>query len=250
MKRIFEFLGYLAVIATLMGVSASTLMTDEYKAWVAIFLVVATVAFICIQIFRITKRQMEMQHPNGFSALSAFVRYASTDGKNITYEVFRHIQIKRPCQSYFEHKFMWTGSIQPKCESDLQEIGSIDSIKGESTKSVKLKFKRAKVYNDVEVIHLKMTMDDSDQKSESYIQQSVLSPVSVICFRVELLYADIKYFGKRAILTRKETSKGHRASDEILDHYSFDASAKSFYCSIAEPEPGYTYRLSWERPST
>lgn len=248
MKRIFEFFGYLAIVATLMGVSASTLMTDPNKAWVAILLVAATVIFICIQIFRITKRQLEMQHPSGFLALSAFVRYASTDGKNITYEVFRHIQIKRPCLSYFEHKFMWTGSIPPKCESDIQEIGSIDSIKGENTKSVKLKFKRAKVYNDVEVIHLKMKIDDSDQKSETYLQQAVKSPVSVICFRVELLYADLKYFGKNAILTRRETSKGHRASDEVIAHYQFDANAKSYHCNVNEPEPGYTYRLSWERP--
>ena len=232
-----------------MGVSASTLMTDKYKAWTAICLVVATVAFICIQVFRITKRQMEMQHPSGFLALSAFVRYASTDGKNITYEVFRHIQVKRPCLSFFEHKFMWSGSIQPKFESDLQEIGGVDSIKGENTKSLKLKFKRAKVYNDVEVIHIKMTMDDSDQKSETFIQQSVLSPVSVICFRVELLYTDTNYFGKKAILTRRETSKGHRASDETIGYYNFDATAKSFYCSVAEPEPGYTYRLAWERPN-
>ena len=249
MKRIFEFLGYLAVIATLLGVSATSLMVDTTKSWVAACLVAATVLFICIQIFRITKRQLEMQHPTGFLALSAFVRYASTDGKNITYEVFRHIQIKRPCLSYFEHKFMWTGSNSPICESDIQEIGSIDSIKGESTKSVKLKFKRAKLYNDVEVIHLKMKIDDSDQKSETFIQQSVLSPVSVICFRVELLYTGTNYIGKSATLTRRETAKGHRASDEVLGQYPFDASAKSFHCNINEPEPGYTYRLTWERPS-
>ncbi|MBK5008551.1 hypothetical protein IAE33_000411 [Pseudomonas sp. S60] len=231
-----------------MGVSATTLMTEPQKAWVAVLAVVATVIFICIQIYRITKRHMGMQHPSGFSALSAFVRYASTDGKNITYEVFRHIQIKRPCLSYIEHKFNWTGSTPPTCESDLQEIGSVDSIKGENTKSVKLKFKRAKIYNDVEVIHLKMAMDDSDKKSEPFLQQSVLSPVSVISFRVDLLYADTKYFGNKATLSRRETEKGHRATDEILGQYSFDATTKSYYCNVTEPEPGYTYKLSWDRP--
>lgn len=249
MKRIFEFLGYLAVMATLLGVSATSLMVDTTKSWVAVCLVAATALFICFQIFRITKRQLEMQHPTGFLALSSFVRYASTDGKNITYEVFRHIQIKRPCLSYFEHKFMWTGSKPPVCASDIQEISSIDNIKGESTKSVKLKFKRAKLYNDVEVIHLKMEIDDSDNKSETHIQQSVLSPVSVICFRVELLHTDASYIGKSAVLTRQETAKGHRASDEVMRKYPFDASAKSFHCNITEPEPGYTYRLSWERPN-
>ena len=249
MKLIFEYLSYIAVLATLLGVSASTLMTDEYKAWIAILIVVAVVAFIFFQVCRIAKRHMEMQHPSGYSALSSFVRYASTDGKNITYEAFRHIQVKRPCMSSLEHKFTWTGSIQPTFESDLQEIGNVDSIKGEITKSVKLKFKRAKIYNDVEVIHLKMKLDDTDQKSETFIQHTVMSPVSVICFRVELLYVDSKYFGKLATLSRKETSKGHRASDEFLSSFSFDANAKSFYCNITEPEPGYMYRLSWERPN-
>lgn len=235
-------------MATLLGVSATTLMTDNVKAWVAISLVAATVAFIFFQVYRITKRQMEMQHPTGFLALSAFMRYESTDGKNITYELFRHVQIKTPCQSYFEHKFMWTGSTQPRCESDLQEIGSIDSIKGEETKSIKLKFKRAKVYNDVEVVHLKMTMDDSDHKSGTFIQQIVNAPLSVICFRVDLLHADARYFGNKATLTRTDSSKGHRASHEVVGYYNFDANAKSYNCSVAEPEPGYTYRLSWDRP--
>lgn len=247
MKRIFEFLGYLAVIATLMGVSASSLMVDATKAWVAVCLVAITAIIICLQVYRIAKKQLEMQHPTGFLALSAFVRYATTDGKNVTYEIFRHIQVKRPCLSYFEHKFLWTGSKQPVCTSDLQEIGGVDSIRGENTKAVKLKFKRAKVYNDVEVIHLKMKIDDSDQKSETFIQQSVLAPLSVLCFRVELLYTDASYIGKSATLTRRDTVKGHRASDEVLGDYQFDASAKSFYCNVNEPEPGYTYRLTWDR---
>lgn len=248
MKRIFEVLGYLAVIATLLGISLTTLLDDPTKAWVALGTIILLVIFVCIQIYRVAKRHMEMQHPSGILPLSAFVRWATPDGKNITYELFRHIQIKRPCLGFFEHKFMWTGTQIPRCESDIQEIGSIDSIKGENTKSVKLKFKKAKVYNDVEVIHIRMKIDDSDNKSSPFIQQVVKSPISLICFKVELLHADQAYFGKQAVLSRKDDSKGLHATDEVIDSYPFDPSTKSFSCNVNDPEPGYAYRVSWDRP--
>lgn len=248
MKQIFEFLGYLAVLATLLGVSATTLLTDPEKAWTALALVVSTALFICFQVYRMVRAHLNAQHPTGFLPLSSFAKYATSDGKNITYEMFRHLQIKLPCTSHFEHKFMWTGSTPPKVESDIQEVGQINSIPGETTKSIKLKFKKAKIYNDVEVIHLNMSMDDSDNKSKTFLQHNVSSPISFISFKVELLHAGAAYFGKHATLSRKDLLKGVRANTEFLQIYPFDAMSKSFSCNMNNPEPGYSYTLSWDRP--
>lgn len=248
MKRIWEFLGYLAVLATLFGVSLTTLLSDPQKAWVALALVLLTVLFIFFQIFRIVRNQLGNQHPSGFLPLSCFARYVTSDGSNVVYEVFRHLQIKSPCTGNFTHKFYWSGSKLPKIESDIQEVGKIISVPGETTSSIKLKFKKAKIYNDVEVIHLKMNLDDSDKKSGTFLEQKVKAPITFIAFKVELLHAQASYFGKQATLSRRDLEKGDRAAVEELEKYPFDANSKSFSCNLTNPEPGYAYRLEWNRP--
>lgn len=248
MKKFFEYLGYLAVVATLLGVSLTTLISDPQKAWVALGLVALTVLFICIQVYRLANGQLKTQHPTGFLPLSSFLRYVTSDGNTIIYELFRHMQIKTPCAGSFIHKFSWTGSTPPEIKSDIQEIGAINTVSGETTSSLKLKFKKAKVFNDVEVIHLKMNLDDSDKKSGTFLEHIVNAPINFISFKVELLHAKPSYFGKQATLTRKNIEKGDRAAIEKLGNYPFEATSKSFSCNLNNPEPGYSYRLEWERP--
>lgn len=248
MKRVLELLGYLGLMATLLGVSLTTLMSDPQKAWVALGLVALTLLLICYQVCRIANRQLKNQYPSGFLPLSSFTRYVTSDGNTIIYELFRHMQVKSPCAGSFTHEFGWTGSKLPKVESDIQDIGTVNSVPGETTSSVKLKFKNAKVFNDVEVIHLKMEMDDLDKKSGTFIEQKVTSPINFISFKVELLHASSAYFGKQATLTRKDLEKGDRAAIEKLRKYPFEATSKSFSCNLNNPEPGYAYKLEWERP--
>jgi len=247
-KRVWEFLGYLAVVATLLGVSFTTLLNEPQKAWTALALVALTIIFICFQVYRLVNSQLKNQHPSGFLPLSCFMRYVTSDGSNIVYEVFRHLQIKSSCTGHFTHQFHWSGSKSPRIESDIQEVGKIFTTPGETTNFIKLKFKKAKIYNDVEVIHLKMNLDDSDKKSGTFLEQNVHAPITFIAFKVELLHAQASYFGKQATLSRKDMKKGDRAAIEEIDKYPFDVNSKSFSCNLTDPEPGYAYRLDWDRP--
>src|SRR5574343_533721 len=199
-RTIWETLGYLAVLATLLGVSVSNIVSKDTIAWIALAVFIIALAFSCYRLYCLTNCIITRRYPDGFLPLSSFVRYVCSDGKHISYELFRHIQIKQPYMSSFKHKFSWSGTQQPKCESDLQEIGKTEDVPGRTTKSLELKFKKPRIYNDVEIIHVKMQIDDSDQKSGTYISQTVHMPIKLICFRVELLSADAKYNGRYASL--------------------------------------------------
>jgi hypothetical protein len=245
---VWETLGYLAVLVTLLGVSIRNILDDNTTAWIALTVFIVALAFSCYRFYYVTRCMITRRYPEGFLPLSSFVRYVCSDGKHISYEAFRHIQIKQPYMSSFKHKFSWSGTQRPKCESDLQEIGKTEEIPGVTTKSLELKFKKPRIYNDVEIVHVKMQIDDSDQKSGTFISQTVHMPIKLICFRVELLSADAKYNGKYASLRRKFIPNGKSALEEEVQTIPFDPHTKAFFCQVTDPEPGYDYTLSWERP--
>ncbi|HEX5359925.1 MAG TPA: hypothetical protein VFW49_02320 [Fluviicoccus sp.] len=248
MKKILEIIGILASLAGLIGVSLTMILDDSTKSWIALAVFCSAVFFACFQLYQLTKKTIEQRYPNGYLSLSAFVRYVTSDGDNITYEVFRHIQVKRPVMSFFKHKFSWSGTKDPQCESDLQNVTAPMPIPGETTRALNLKFKNPRVYNDVEIVHLRMKLDDSDHNSSPFLNQTVTAPIRLISFRVELLHATPAYFGKMASFKRKRIENGHSAIEETLETIAFDANTKSYFHQISDPEPGYHYKLAWEKP--
>jgi len=109
-------------------------------------------------------------------------------------------------------------------------------------------FPSTRIYNDVEVVHIRMQIDDSDEISETFLSQRVESPIRLISFRVELLHASTKYNGEVAKLTRSLIENGSSALVEDVDIVPFNVATKSFLYMVTNPEPGYSYKLSWPRP--
>lgn len=204
--------------------------------------------FVAYRCFLSSKHLITQAYPKGYLPLSSFSKYTTSDGKNIVYEVFRHIQIKWPVLQKIEHRFEWTGTQEPRVQSDLQNSGAISPINGTRLKSLLLNFKHPKIYNSVEVIHFKMEIDDSDQASKPFLCQKVENPIYLISFRVELLNAQTTYFLEKAKFTRQNIANGSSAIEENLATISFDSATKSYFHQVPNPEPGYTYKLSWTRP--
>lgn len=248
MKKVLELISKLSLIAGLLGVSATMFLNDEVKAWIALVTFIIFLIFTASRIYLISARHLEQRYPKGYLPLSAFARYVTSDGDNVTYELFRHIQVKKPVMSFFNHQYLWSGTQEPRCESDLQEVESHTPVPGKTTKNLKLKFRNPRIYSDVEVIHLRMKINDSDHRSGTFLLHTVESPIRVLCFRVELLHANSNYNGRMATVTRKCIESGHAAISETIETIPFDASTKSFFYQISDPEPGYYYQLSWERP--
>jgi hypothetical protein len=162
----------------------------------------------------------------------------------------RHIQIKRPFLRHINHRFNWSGSKEPVILSDIQTAGKPINVQGTTSQEVKLTFPTTRIYNDVEVVHMKMLLDDSDETSLTHLAQKVESPIRLLTYRVELLHVSNKYHGECAKLYRENFENGNAAVAEELQTIKFNPSTKSFDAKVPNPEPGYNYILAWPRPGT
>jgi hypothetical protein len=247
-KIMWQWIGNIAALATLAGLSLAQFLTDSVKAWLALVAWLLLLVYIGFLVARTISTRWALKFPKGYSPISTVGRLITTDGKHLVYETTRHIQIKTAVMRHFEHRFFWTGSKDPVITSTLQEPSKIDPIPGEKTKCVRLKFKQTRVFDEVEVIHIRMDLDDSDQTSKPYLSHRVETPITLISWRIELLHAANTYHGSHAVITRTALSNQGNPVEEHLEKVPFDAITKSFLYSIIHPEPGYQYCMTWPKP--
>jgi hypothetical protein len=106
-----------------------------------------------------------------------------------------------------------------------------------------LKFKNPLKFNDSCVLHFKADLDDTDQKSDTYVSNRILKPVDVIHLRVILKH---KSNSSNAVLERKKIDSVSQNFIELKE-IAFDLNSKSYEHHLLNPEVGYIYRLRWER---
>jgi len=238
-----------AAVFTVLGVSFTGIINDAYKAHVVFFVLILSIGLITYRIWKSIKENLKCAFPQGYLPISAHARYSTTDGKHINYQVLRAIQNKTPTLDKFTHKFYWTGSKKPSVSSLLQNTGEV--IEGDNNLSqVELKFRKALFFNEAEIVHLSMDIDDSDGSSEPYISLNVESPIRTITFTVELLHAPKGYSGNKAKLERLPSDRNVLQKEpELISPVEFNILRKSFETTIPNPETGYRYTLTWEKPT-
>ena len=232
----------------ILGVSINSVMGSAYEAHVAF----GAIAITCIVVlgyvaWRVRVWQQTI-YPKGYRPISTFVRYMTTDGKSITHETFRHIQIKHTYLAKIEHRYNWSGTKAPVVSSDLQSLGAeaVDAATGFNVRCVH--FERPRFYNETEVVHLRSECDDSDQMSSPFVSMLIDTPVTIIHFRVELLHCGkANHGGMKATIERKLQTKPGDVFDR-LGEVAFDVNSRSFSHLLKHPEAGYVYRMRWERP--
>ncbi|PUA20377.1 hypothetical protein C7W93_11650 [Glaciimonas sp. PCH181] len=244
----WAFVANIAGLAGILGISVTNFLTDSLKSWIAVAAFVGVCAYLICQIFIISKKVLSQTHPSGFLPLSSIAKYVTSDGKNLEFETLRHLQIKRPFLRHIDHAFHWTGSKEPKVSSEIQIVQPVKRSQNTTASSVKMIFPRTRIYNDVEVVHIKMLIDDSDEKSETYLSMRVQAPICLISFQVDLLHVTQRYHGESAKFTRSLIENGSAAVIEDIKIIQFSASTKSFFHMVTNPEPGYEYKLWWPRP--
>ncbi|OBX07845.1 hypothetical protein QV08_01370 [Gallibacterium salpingitidis] len=246
----FNIIGPVSSLLGVIGVAFTDLFNDIVKTQIIFWLTIALVLFLFFRIYLVTKQALNRRYPRGYLPIATFARYSTSDGKRIQYEIFRHIQIKQSFKNSFEHDFYWTGSKLPTVSSNMQKVGVIkekENDDGQIRNVVPLEFKETLLYNSCEVVHILMDIDDSDEKSEPFLSQTVNEPIKSIHFRVELLHAKEDYYCKTANLTCYETAKP-KGCKNIISNVKFDNLSKSYSTLVVNPKAGYTYVLSWERP--
>lgn len=244
----WNWIGNIGALFGIGGISIAQFLSDADKAIIALCAFLLLLFYVGYLFSRTVNRRWKIKYPKGYLPISTIGRMLTTDGKHIVYETTRHIQVKQAMMHHFEHRFFWTGTNDPKITSSLQTPSKIDCVHGEKTKCVKLKFPQTRVFDEVEVIHMRMDIDDSDAKSETFLSHSVDSPVTLISWRIELPFVTEKYNGSNAVLLRTALKNNGHPIDENIATIPFDAVTKSFFHDVTHPEPGYEYKLSWPRP--
>lgn len=182
--------------------------------------------------------------PNGYINDSSYVRYFTRDGIHIEYETYKYIQCKKLLITEHEHGFKWSGTQAPEIFSDIQEVKKIENSNNGTYDKVFLKFKKPLRYNECETIHVKMKLDNSDDKAKPYLETRLSSPLKLLRWKIELLHKQETYNGRAVFKRRKIGDEFNHQYDEIKT-IAFDPISKSYDLSIPWPDPGYYYRLDW-----
>lgn len=247
LKQWWEIIVVGSVLCGVTGLSLFSFASDALKANIALGGFLLFLVFLGWKAQRTFNQVLGKTYINGYDKLSTFVRYSTSDGDNIQYETFRHIQNKHLLRDYIEHEFHWTGSKPPVITSCLQEIGPVEPVAGTTRSKVRVKFRRPILFNEVEVLHLRMEIDDTDHKSETRIGLLVREPTKLITFKAELLHAKGKYNGATARILRSDIDKNNGNPPKQIGTVKFDTVSKSFEHILPNPEPGFTYSLEWDR---
>lgn len=183
-----NYLSALASIASIVGLCIAVFVKAD-TALIGLIFIVLFLLVILIRFFFLIRRFLLNKTENGYLKFATYVRYSTSDCKHISYELHKYLQCKRPIMSEYEHDFHWSGSQLPKISSDIQEHKDfIKTPEGQYDKAI-FSFKKPLLYNDFTIIHIKMKLDDEDQQSQTYCEQTIKEPLQLLSFRIELKYA-------------------------------------------------------------
>lgn len=246
MKRLVLFYLHTAAAAASLVSLGAMLVMDRWHATVALVSIIFFLVALLAIVYSALNAHVRARYPEGYSRLSTFARYSTTDGKHVRYEVFRHIQCRQMLMSGFRHGYKWTGSRKPRITSDLQSVRTPVDGGASDYDHVELVFQRPLLYGDATVVHHAMEMDDSDGASAPHVEFRVHEPVQLIVWRVELRHLPRQY-RKEARVTRRRIDARFNARPEHLAQVRFDALARGYEYHVTRPEPGYFYCLEWDR---
>lgn len=251
MKPTFKFLnfffsGYFNLIASLCSV-IGLLIAIFFSANPTIVALCALVVFLILILFRVffvTSKFILQKTEGGYHKFATYVRYSTDDGKHLIYEVHKFLQCKKVLMDEYVHDFYWTGTQPPLITSSMQDFVSfVHTPSGDYDKAI-FRFRKPVIYNDFVIVHIKMDLDDSDERSSTHCEQTIKESVQLLNFRIEL----------RHLATHPDAKvMKRRINSQLIDNWElvtfvpFDATSKSYEISLAHPETGYSYKLIWER---
>ena len=165
--------------------------------------------------------------------------------------MYRLIQSKRALLTHIEYKFKWSGTKAPTISSNSQVLGPVVTSQDEHTwDKCDIHFKTPLTYNESTVVHIKTQNDDYDGKTQPYISSKLDSPIKIMQFKVLLSYKPDNYTAKAKYERKKidvDVDVDVDSSWEYIDSIDFDTKYKQYQYVDVDPEPGYIYRIMWEK---
>lgn len=202
---------------------------------------------LLIGILRGINKMIKDNSEEEYKRIAAFFSFQSSDGVTATYEMFRMIQSKRLFLSDIQHNFKWDGPHTPQISSRSQNIiGKKFYPDKDKWDEATIRFKQPLKYNECSVVNVKSDHDDYDQIPQPHLTSKLDAPIDVITFRVLLTYKPDGY-NVAATLKRKKIKADIERDYEIMKSVPFDTHHKLYYYCLIDPDPGYYYRLEWDK---
>lgn len=242
-ERPFLLLSSMCSVASIVVLCFS----DTYAAIIALGLICVALIVLLCSIIRVLNRFLEKEPKNDHNCFSSFIYYKTDDGENVELETYKLIQAKCSIMQHFDLGFKWSGDNCPKVTSDLQDVEKLRFTEdGTEYDTAILKLKSPILYNQTTVIHARFTMNDAARTSEPKVEISVQYPIEYINIVVSLGYKPSDYC-RTARLERRIKNSEIPQRYELIHSVSFDCIHKQYTYRLINPEPGYYYRLIWER---
>lgn len=233
-------------VASIVGLIGFLVSGSDIAAYLALVAIILFLAATFHKFYSTVDTFIKQQHPDEFEDIATFVRYSTDDGLHYKFDLYKYVQSKRIRITKYEHGFNWTGSTEPEIESGLQEVGDVTKTSRGNYDDLNLYFDRPVLYNQAEVIHVLMRLNDSDGAASPHLEMRVEEPIRVIHWRVELRHKPSEY-EESAILKKKLIDSNTSRRYETIDKVRFDSESMSYRIRMMRPEPGYFYRLEWEK---
>lgn len=253
-KKVFNFtriyldscLGTTGSICSIAGL-VMCFSNNKTAIIIALTIVILCLLIIVFQIIRVINKFIDENSSEDYKRISTFLIFKSNDGVKSTFEVYRTIQCKRLFLTEIPYNFKWTGAIPPKIESVSQKISPLIHNENKNEwDTAKITFNHPLKYNDCTVISIKTTNEDTDNTAKPWISSRLDTPIEVLGFRVLLSYKSNEY-AKPAYFERKKIVSQIDEDFEFIESVEFDKDHKLYYHTKTNPEPGYIYRLRWEK---
>ena len=252
--KIYSFLktyigaGY-SFIASLCSIASLVLLFINSKAALIVALTIFCLGLLII-LYGVMKGINKMIKDNSdeeYKRIASFFIFQSNDGVKSSFEVFRTIQSKRLFLTEIPYNFKWTGSTPPPLTSRSQTISDVkyNPDKNQWDEAI-IKFPKPLKYNECTVINVKIENDDHDNTAKPYLTSKLETPIDMITFRVLLAYKPEEY-NKPAKLTRKKIDTEVDGVFETIGSVPFNKEYKSYYHCLINPDPGYIYKIEWEK---
>ena len=197
-------------------------------------------------IFKYTKQV----NKTDYRRIATFIEYKTNtnNAEIIEFQSYRIVQVKTPILKSIEVIYKWSGNGNSEITSDLQTIENIirniETPRG-YTKAI-LTLQQPKLYNETAVFHHKITAHDADHSSDTKVEMKIDEPIDLVRVNISLGYKPDNYRGT----ARVERSAITHDAPPVYEHVElipFDPILKEFTYTLKYPDPGYFYKISWDR---
>ena len=253
LKKIYTLIEkpYLFISATASIVSVVLLCFNNLLAsLIAVSCLCIALAVLTGALLRAIFKYTKLTNKTDYRRIATFIEYKTNtnNAEIVEFQSYRIVQIKTPILKSIDVVYKWSGTSNPQITSDLQVIEEIveDIDRPHGYTKARLTLPQPKLYNETAVFHHKITANDADHSSDTKVEMKIEEPIDLVRVNISLGYKPDNYNGT-ARIERSAIVHDAPPAYELLDLIHFDPILKEFTCTLKYPEPGYFYKISWER---